>query len=252
MNRTRALTPARFLAAAAFALLAGIARGQSYGPEDQVLTINATEFTPVGSAYEVLAGDGYLYSGTTSGPSYYRAPLSLPQGALIERLCQFDYDASATVGVETHIVANKLVYGAGGNPATLVIPNSSVHSASNIGYGYYCTDALSHTLLGRIDVDGDGNADAAAYYVEANVPANLGLGAVQITWRRQVSPKPATATFGDVPLDSPYSAFIEALKASDVTGGCQQAPPLYCPDRPITRAEMAVFLAKALGLHWAD
>ncbi len=142
--------------------------------------------------------------------------------------------------------------GAGGNPATLVIPNSSVQSVSNIGYGYYCTDALAHTLRGTIDVDGDGTPDVAAYYVEANVPDSLGLGAVQITWRRQVSPQPATATFGDVPLDNQYSAFIEALKASDVTGGCQQVPLLYCPDRPITRAEMAVFLAKALGLHWVD
>jgi hypothetical protein len=33
-----------------------------------------------------------------------------------------------------------------------------------------------------------------------------------------------------------------------VTGGCGNGN--YCPDAPLTRGQMAVFLAKALGLHW--
>ena len=63
-----------------------------------------------------------------------------------------------------------------------------------------------------------------------------------------VSPAPATATFNDVPTSHPFFQFIEALHASGITGGCQAAPPLYCPDNPVTRGQMAVFLAKALGL----
>ena len=41
----------------------------------------------------------------------------------------------------------------------------------------------------------------------------------------------------------------EALKASGITGGCSVSPPLFCPADPLTRGQMAVFLAKALGLH---
>ena len=65
---------------------------------------------------------------------------------------------------------------------------------------------------------------------------------------RPVSPAPATATFNDVPTNHPFFQFIEALSASGITGGCNSAPPLYCPDSFVTRGQMAVFLAKALGL----
>lgn len=42
--------------------------------------------------------------------------------------------------------------------------------------------------------------------------------------------------------------YIEALAASDVTGG--RGNGNYCPDSFVTRGRMAVFLSKALGLHW--
>jgi hypothetical protein len=63
-----------------------------------------------------------------------------------------------------------------------------------------------------------------------------------------VSPPPGTATFNDVPTTDPAFKFIEALYNSGITSGCQTSPPLYCPDNTITRREMAVFLAVALGL----
>jgi S-layer homology domain len=63
-----------------------------------------------------------------------------------------------------------------------------------------------------------------------------------------VSPVPGSASFNDVPTGHPFFKFIEALHASGITGGCQAAPPLYCPDNPVTRGQLAVFLAKALGL----
>ena len=75
------------------------------------------------------------------------------------------------------------------------------------------------------------------------------LGAT-VVWKRTVSPPPATASFNDVPTTHPLFQYIEALKASGITGGCQASPPLYCPDAPLTRGQMAVFLSKALGLHW--
>jgi hypothetical protein len=40
------------------------------------------------------------------------------------------------------------------------------------------------------------------------------------------------------------------LKDSGITGGCNAAPPMFCPDQPVTRGQMAVFLAAALGLSW--
>jgi hypothetical protein len=73
---------------------------------------------------------------------------------------------------------------------------------------------------------------------------------LQFSWARQVSPAPAVASFTDVPTSHPYFQQIEALFDSGITGGCNASPQMYCPERSITRGEMAVFLAKALGLSW--
>lgn len=53
--------------------------------------------------------------------------------------------------------------------------------------------------------------------------------------------------FWDVSGD--YWAFdaIRRLANADVTQGCGTAPPLYCPDTPVTRDQMAVFLLR--GRH---
>lgn len=51
-------------------------------------------------------------------------------------------------------------------------------------------------------------------------------------------------------LPSILAAWIEALDDEGITGAC--GFQLYCPSNPNTRGQMAaVFLAKALGLHWA-
>jgi ELWxxDGT repeat protein len=60
-------------------------------------------------------------------------------------------------------------------------------------------------------------------------------------------PAPATgALFTDVPADHWAAAWIEQLAAEGLTGGC--APGLFCPDRPLSRAELAVFLVDGFGL----
>ena len=45
-----------------------------------------------------------------------------------------------------------------------------------------------------------------------------------------------------------HEANIDALAAARITAGCASEPRRYCPDQPVTRAEMATFLARALGL----
>jgi len=54
--------------------------------------------------------------------------------------------------------------------------------------------------------------------------------------------------FADVPESNPHTASIDALRAAGITQGCSQEPPRYCPNRPVTRAEMATFLTRALNL----
>src|SRR5690606_642507 len=68
-----------------------------------------------------------------------------------------------------------------------------------------------------------------------------------VFYKLQVSPAPATATFNDVPTSSPFHRFVEALVDAGTTAGCGGGN--YCPDAPVTRAQMAVFLSQVLGLN---
>jgi len=61
---------------------------------------------------------------------------------------------------------------------------------------------------------------------------------------------PETPTFGDVPASDGAFALVEALAASGITSGCGGG--LFCPGATLTRRQMAVFLSKALGLHWGN
>lgn len=58
------------------------------------------------------------------------------------------------------------------------------------------------------------------------------------------TPPPATGTmFADVPSSYWAAAWIERLAADGITSGCSTG--YYCPDSPVTRAQMAVFLLRA-------
>jgi hypothetical protein len=231
-------------------LITPAATAQSYGSEDQVLTVGAAAFRSLDSLDTNIDAGGYL---RYNGEPVHLAPLPLPEGALIEGLCLYadDSDSDPSKFVRSHVVAIKQV--PGGESPALKIVGPDVES-EDIGYHDVCDFYPTVTLRGRIDVDGDGAPDPVAYYVHLEVPSSqssLGAGGVVITWRRQVSaPPPSSPTFGDVPSSDPGFGYIEALAASGITAGC--AGGNYCPDANLTRRQMGVFLAKALGLHWAD
>jgi parallel beta-helix repeat protein len=57
------------------------------------------------------------------------------------------------------------------------------------------------------------------------------------------TPPPCAGVFGDVPCPSTFAAWIEALAEEGITGGCGGGN--YCPQNPVRRDQMAVFLLKA-------
>jgi len=93
--------------------------------------------------------------------------------------------------------------------------------------------------------------DTEKLLIDVNIgPGDVSFSSVRLHYMLQVSPAPGTATFGDVPTDHPFFQFVEALAASGITAGCGSGN--YCPDQPLTRGQMAVFLSKALGLHFPN
>jgi hypothetical protein len=232
-----------FLAAVSFPALAEqVARPKTYGTQDQiVLTLgpcDASDRSPT-TPFQVFTCD-FLKAGqdnvfNSAVPSW---PLHLPEGALLEQVDFHYYDTidgsqpfvslvRMGVGPTDQIINDNLpAFSGGDNDATFVIsPPREIHNLNSI-----------YVLNMQLDT-----TDATHYE---------GLYWITVRYRLQVSPAPEVATFNDVPTNHPFFQFIEALAASGITGGCGGGN--YCPDAPLTRGQMAVFLSKALGLHWSS
>ena len=57
--------------------------------------------------------------------------------------------------------------------------------------------------------------------------------------------------FSDVEADAWWSPHVERLADLGITEGCKTEPLSYCPDQPVTRAQMASFLVRAFKLRRA-
>jgi hypothetical protein len=58
------------------------------------------------------------------------------------------------------------------------------------------------------------------------------------------TPPPCTGMFTDVPCGSQFAAWVEQYARDGITSGC--AVGMYCPDNPVTRRQMAVFVERAM------
>jgi hypothetical protein len=176
------------------------------------------------------------------------APVRLPSGAEVIRLEVSACDFSTTQEVTFALLetTSPSPTGAIFTPAghRLVTALSSTGLAANPG----CQVLSAPVIVGPLTVN-----NANRYYaVRLNTTGSgVFFDVARVFYRLRVSPAPATATFSDVPTGHPFFQFVEALKASGITGGCQASPPLFCPDAPLTRGQMATFLSIALGLHFA-
>ncbi len=78
-----------------------------------------------------------------------------------------------------------------------------------------------------------------------DAPITRGQMAVFIETSLGNPPNTCTGLFGDVPTDHPFCGFIERMVDDGFTGGC--GGNAFCPNDPVTRGQMAVFIEAALG-----
>jgi S-layer homology domain len=206
---------------------------------ESVLVIGADSF-------ELTLGSENLPNGDNTGRTcavgggadlacVYIATVSLSSGALVtgidleacdgDAVAQFGFAlAQFSVPVQNGTFVSPL-FASGATPGCAVFPV-----------------AMSRTV--------NNTAEKLVFAVNVQPGTNLGFTTARVHYKLQVSPAPATATFGDVPTNHPFFQFIEALAASGITGGCGGGN--FCPDNPVTRGQMAVFLSKALGLQFPN
>ena len=248
----RSLTSVAALLAAAASIVAqpspapafdGHVRPKEFGFQDRITVISATSFFPSNrsdnSYYYLSPSFGrFVPLFVISDPVHFYATLDVPTGAIIDSL-----GINSTTDLDHIFTARILRRDYQANVETLASVSTTVH-----GWNTDYSDPLSIPVIDPLDKELVLEVEQSP---NENHPTFQYFAWVEVQWHRTVSPPPATASFNDVPTDHPFFQFIEALKASGITGGCGDGTT-YCPDSPLTRGQMAVFLSKALGLHWPN
>jgi hypothetical protein len=214
--------------------------------------LGLADFRPINSTigYTYNFTDGFFYQNNGSAGAFV-APLSLPAGANLAavRLYYYDNDESAGLLLSLCRTASE------GLPPTGTV-FTCPYSVSNVTAEMpgYATMALSPGLTFRYAEDLDGNSinndvnwTVSVSFVGAVSQYNRVRG-VRLYWSLQISPAPTTASFTDVPVGNSSFQAVEALKSSGITLGCTATT--FCPTQAVTRAQMALFLSRALGLSW--
>lgn len=214
---------------------------EEFGIQDMTVTaVTAGSFTAIstgaGGGLDVgtpidLATLGRHCTDCTNAGVMYFATLNIPAGAVVD-----------FIGVNSNTDTDEVFHFA------LFERNRLGHVAGLVGFALPAHD-WGTDYDGPLNVPIPNNLDHQyVLTVEQDAsPRPQSFGGVEVWWHRTVSPAPAVSTFADVPTTHVFFQFIEALAASGITGGCGNGN--FCPDAPVTRGQMAAFLAKALGLH---
>ena len=130
-------------------------------------------------------------------------------------------------------------HGAGYTP-----PRASGTLFDDVPGNYWAADWIEQLAAENIT----GGCNAENYCPEQPVTrAQMAILLLRAKHGASYNPPAATGNiFGDVSASFWAARWIERLYAEGITGGCGNG--LYCPNNPVTRAEMAVFLTRTFNL----
>ncbi len=250
----------------------GFREGQSYIGTDTVTT-DGNGHAVINTVLPIALGPGDRVTATATDPSNNTSEFSQrfvlssnpasgsPAGGIVTTLTGFHFFAGASATVGGLPASNVDVNGyTSMDVTTPALPPGTVNSITVTN-----TDGSASTLTNGwvadfLDVPG---AQQFYFFVTAlvrnQITAGVGGGNYGVnapTLRQQMAvfllkgkfgvcyvPPQCTGVFGDVPCPSTFANWIEALAAEGITGGCGTG--IYCPQNPVRRDQMAVFLLKA-------
>jgi hypothetical protein len=217
---------------------------RTFGPASEVAhVITAWEFQQdrpgAVTDYDLTTG---LQRFCSAGECEQVAGVRLPAGALVSRIELDGCDDSGTGEITFSLVRTAV-----GNAPPFTLANFLALETTGVtetpGCGTFTGNLSTPTTIDNANFNYVVTVDPRGTTAETR------FAAVRVFYTLQVSPAPGAASFTDVPISHPFFKFIEALAASGITAGCGGGN--YCPDDPLTRGQMAVFLSKGLGLHFA-
>jgi hypothetical protein len=194
--------------------------------------LSGFEFYPAetGTSYQTNSGNRNL----TAGSALY-AVAHLPSGVKLVHMDLRGCDSEASMDMSLFLWRCPAVASLGCEAV------ANTGSSAAPGCSAWSTATFNDTTISNYDY-----SYVLGWYASAT--SGLSIRHAELYYQLQVSPAPASATFADVPVGAFGFQHVEALAASGITGGCGGGN--FCPNEPLTRVQMAVFLAKALGLHW--
>lgn len=200
------------------------------------IAFNGYEDTDQSAIRGFSAVSSYRYCNSTC---YLWAPIYPVHGSTPNYVAFKGYDADASGNVVCQLMEC---------PGGAVDCTSLVQFGTTDPYvgGYFSSSSV---VAPALTFDTEFNAYAARCRLRGGTSDTM-LGTFEVVYFLQISAAPVIATFADVPVGAFGFQHVEALAASGITSGCGGGN--YCPNQPLTRVQMAVFLAKALGLHWSD
>ena len=213
------------------------AKAPDWGPKSLIIQrAHAYAFAPSFSTQGFGVFQNGRYATTGSGAKEFIAPLDLPSGALVYSI------ALLACEDETGTVSGFLDQIALGDLATV---NTLASIATQFGQG--CQEP-GFIPASPFTIDNHNNLYQLRIVINGPAGSGLRFYDIAVAYFLQISPAPASPTFGDVPVTHTYFRAIEAFAASGITGGCGNGN--YCPNQFVTRGELAAFFARALGLHF--
>jgi hypothetical protein len=224
--------------------LSGLGNSQIYYWQVQAVNTGGT----------TSADTGTYWSFTTTGPSFADVSSSYWAWSEIERL----YAAKFTTGCSIDPLAycpersvtraEMAVFIERGIHGAAYIPPTGIGTVfTDVPLSYWDVDWIEKLYVDHIT--SGCRISPLIYCPERSITrAEMAVFLLKTEHGADYNPPAATGIFTDVPTSYWDADWIEQLYAEEITGGCSLSPMSYCPESPVTRAEMAVFLVRTFNL----
>lgn len=207
---------------------------------------------------------GFAINLTSSSPSALTVPpsISILSGLLgttfnatasaVATTTPVTVTATGTLGVATTTVTvSSSPCSIGLTPGTRLFSAGGGSGTVGVSVGGGCNWTATTDSPSWISFQNGANTGSGNGSFVFNVSTNLSrarLGTVTVgnqSFKVMEDGSTSAPVFNDMPPSSPYFDYVSLMSSYGITAGCSTNPPLYCPDTPVTRAQMAVFIVAA-------
>ena len=217
--------------------------GSATAGEDYTATSGTLTFVPGDTEMTIMVA--LSNDSAVEGAEVFTVTLSNPTNA--ELPTSPDDSATGTISNDDHPPRPRPAGGGGGS-------DPEAEETAETGVGFTDVNPASVHMRGISALAKAGvtsGCSAEPFQFCPNMPVTQAQMATFLVRALELAPA-EPAGFADVGADNVHAASIDALTAAGITDGCGVEPSQFCPDQPVTRAQMATFLVRALELAPAE